>query len=147
MFRRMARVAPTVRCSPADQHELKRLAARRTEPKQTVERARMVLGCLAGQRGQAVARHTHPNIVIKWRQRFVARGLNGLRDAPRPGAQRVYDETFRNRVLATLEQPRPPVKARGTGRRWPQWCKARSMRCGGCCARKAFVCSGSGPGA
>jgi hypothetical protein len=52
---RMAGVAPTIRCSPADQQELKRLAASRTDPKQTVERAHMVLGRLAGQQVQAVA--------------------------------------------------------------------------------------------
>jgi transposase len=51
---------------------------------------------------------TRPNTVIKWRQRFVGQGLKGLRDAPRPGAKRRYDEAFRNRVLAVLEQP-PPV--------------------------------------
>lgn len=113
----MARGTPTIRCSPEDQQELKRLAASRTEPKQTVERARIVLGCLAGQRVQAVARqcHTRPNTVIKWRQRFVARGLNGLHDAPRPGAQRIYDETFRKRVLATLELPPPSGQATWDG--------------------------------
>lgn len=40
---------------------------------------------------------------------------NGLRDAPRPGAPRVYDETFRNRVLATLEQPPPSGQATWDG--------------------------------
>lgn len=77
----------------------------------------MVLGCLAGQQVQVVARqcHTRPNTVIKWRQRFVARGLKGLHDAPRPGAQRVYDETFRNRVLATLELPPPSGQATWDG--------------------------------
>ena len=113
----MARVAPTIKCRLEDQQELTRLAASRTESRQAVERARMVLGCLAGQRVQAVARqwHTRPNTVIKWRQRFVARELNGLRDAPRPGAQRVYDETFRNRVLATREQPPPSGQATWDG--------------------------------
>ena len=113
----MARGAPTIRCRPTDQQELTRLAASRTEPKQTVERARMVLGCLAGQRVQAVARqcHTRPNTVIKWRQRFVAQGLTGLHDAPRPGAQRIYDEAFRKRVLATLELPPPSGQATWDG--------------------------------
>ena len=113
----MARVAPTIRCRPADQQELKRSAAGRTEPQQTVERARMVLGCLAGQRVQAVARqcHTRPNTVITWRQRLVAEGLTGLPDAPRPGAQRIYDETFRKRVLATLELPPPAGQATWDG--------------------------------
>jgi transposase len=78
-----------------------------------VERAQIILGCLAGQRVKEVARacHTRPNTVIKWRQRFAQRGLAGLGDAPRPGAQRVYGEDFRNRVLALLEQPPPSGQA------------------------------------
>jgi transposase len=78
-----------------------------------VERAQIILGCLAGRRVQEVARqcHTRPNTVIKWRQRFATHGLKGLRDAPRPGAKRRYDEAFRNRVLAVLEQPPPPGQA------------------------------------
>ena len=71
-----------------------------------VERAQIILGCLAGKRVKEVARacHTRPNTVIKWRQRFVQQGLAGLRDAPRPGAKRVYGEDFRKRVLALLER-------------------------------------------
>jgi len=86
------------------------LAASRTESKQMVERARMIIGCLAGRRVSEVARqcHTRPNTVIKWRQRFVGQGLKGLRDAMRPGARRRYDEAFRKRILAVLEEP-PPV--------------------------------------
>src|SRR5262250_1011781 len=106
----MGRAAPTISCSPDDRRELERLARSRTESKQMVERARIIMGCLAGKRVREIARqcHTRPNTVIKWRQRFVSQGLKGLRDAPRPGAKRRYDEAFRNRVLAVLEQP-PPV--------------------------------------
>lgn len=43
------------------------------------------------------------------------RGLAGLRDAPRPGAQRIYGEDFRQRVLALLEQPPPSGQARWDG--------------------------------
>jgi transposase len=82
-----------------------------------VERARIILGCLAGKRVQEVARqcHTRPNTVIKWRRRFARQGLKGLRDAPRPGAQRRYDTAFRNRVLAVLEQPAPAGQATWDG--------------------------------
>jgi transposase len=78
-----------------------------------VERAQIILGCLAGQPVKEVAHHcrTRPNTVIKWRQRFAQRGVAGLCDAPRPGAKRVYGEDFRNRVLALLEQPPPAGQA------------------------------------
>ncbi len=106
----MPRIAPTISCSPEDRQELERLAASRTESKAMVERARIILGCLGGKRVKEIARqwHTRPNTVIKWRQRFVSAGLKGLRDAPRPGAKRRYDDAFRKRILAVLEQP-PPV--------------------------------------
>ena len=92
---------------------MERWATSRTEPKQTVERARMILGCLDSKRVQHIARecHTRPNTVIKWRQRFVQSGLAGLRDAPRPGAKPIYGADFRKRVLALLEQPPPPGQA------------------------------------
>jgi len=105
----MARNAPSISCNPEDRQELERLAASRTESKQMIERAQIILGCLAGKRVKEVARicHTRPNTVIKWRQRFALHGLRGLRDASRPGAKPVYGADFRNRVLALLEQPPP----------------------------------------
>ena len=109
----MARSAPAISCSPEDRRELARLAGSRTESRLLVDRAQIILGCLAGKRVKEVARacHTRPNTVIKWRQRFAQQGLAGLRDAPRPGAKRVYGEDFRKRVLALLEQPPPPGQA------------------------------------
>jgi len=109
----MGRTAATITCNPADRQDLERLAASRSEAKQLVERARIILGCLEGQRVKEVARacRTRPNTVIKWRERFTRQGLSGLRDAPRPGAKPIYGEEFRNRVLATLEQPPPAGQA------------------------------------
>ena len=82
-----------------------------------MERARIILGCVAGERVKEIARRcqTRPNTVIKWRQRFVAEGLKGLEDAPRPGAKPIYDQEFRNKVLATLELPPPSGQAAWDG--------------------------------
>lgn len=46
--------------------------------------------------------------VSKWRQRFALWGLRGLNDEARSGKPVTYDEAFRKRVLALLEQPPPP---------------------------------------
>jgi transposase len=117
MVGRMARIAPTITCGPDDRQKLERMAGSRTEPKQMIERARIILGCLAGKRVRQVARecHTRPNTVIKWRQRFVRNGLRGLYDVPRPGPKRLYDDSFRNRVLALLEEPPPLGQASWDG--------------------------------
>ena len=45
--------------------------------------------------------------VTKWRNRFAARGLAGLHDEPRPGAQRTITDTHVEQVVTTtLEETR-----------------------------------------
>lgn len=109
----MPRTAPLITCSEEDTQKLQRLAASRTESKQAVERARIILGCAEGIAVKEVARklHTRPNTVIKWRNRYLKNGLEGLKDAPRPGAKAIYGPEFRNRVLATLEKQPPAGQA------------------------------------
>jgi transposase len=109
----MSRKAPVISCGAEVRQTLERLAGSRIESKQMVERAQIILGCLAGRRVKevAVACRTRPNTVIKWRQRFAQRGLAGLCDAARPGATPIYGADFRNRVLALLEQAPPAGQA------------------------------------
>jgi len=113
----MSRRAPQINCSPATRQAVEQLAGSRTEPKQAVERARLILGCLDGKPVQTIACecHTRPNTVIKWRQRFAQQGLAGLSDAPRPGAKPIYGQDFRNRVLALLEEAPPAGQAAWDG--------------------------------
>jgi transposase len=109
----MSRTAPQITCNPTDRHHLERLTTSRTAPRQAVERARIILGCLDGKRVLDIARdcHTRPNTAIQWRQRFVSHGMPGLLDAPRPGAKPVYQGDFRKRLLSTLAQPPPAGQA------------------------------------
>jgi transposase len=70
-------------------------------------RSRIVLG-YAGWSNQAVAVHVaekvRPSTMGKWRRRFAADRLEGLCDAPRPGAVRtVADETFEKVLVDRLE--------------------------------------------
>jgi transposase len=113
----MARRAPQITCSPEEKQELERLAASRVEARQIVDRARIILGCLAGKPVEAVAQQcqTRPNTVIKWRERFRKDRRKGLADAPRPGPPKVYGEDFRKSVLATLEKPPPAGQATWDG--------------------------------
>jgi transposase len=77
----------------------------------------MVLAAAAGQSTVAIARAEGARIatVSKWRVRFAREGLAGLQDAPRPGAQRVYDATTQQRILARLDEPPPSGHATWTG--------------------------------
>lgn len=106
----MPRHAAALTCSPEDNAKLMATSRSRTEEARTVERARIILACLDGKEIQQVAQELKVSIptVSKWRRRFAQRGLEGLRDRPRPGKPPVYGTAFRDRVLALLEQQPPP---------------------------------------
>jgi transposase len=66
----------------------------------------LVLACAAGADNKVVAarQRVMPQTVSKWRARFVEQRLDGLLDAPRPGAPRSIDDTRIDAVIAkTLE--------------------------------------------
>jgi transposase len=96
-------------CSAEVKNKLVATSGSRTEEVRAVERARIILACLEGKEIQQVARELSTSIptVSKWRRRFAQRGLEGLRDRPRPGKPPIYGRVFRDRVLALLEQPPP----------------------------------------
>jgi transposase len=106
----MPRHAPELECSAEVKASLLSLTKTRTAEARTVERARIILASLEGKEIQEVARELKVSLptVSKWRQRFAVWGLRGLNDQPRPGKPVRYDAAFRNRVLATLEEPPPP---------------------------------------
>jgi transposase len=64
-------------------------------------RARIVLACAGGLDNKSVAakQRVTQQTVSKWRARFVMHRLDGLLDAPRPGAPRTIDDA---RVVAVI---------------------------------------------
>jgi transposase len=113
----MGRRATALACSQGDRVELERLSRSRTEPKQRVERAQIVLACLGGEPQARIAARlgTRPNTVSKWRIRFARKGIDGLKDAPRSGKPKIYGPELRTRVLALLETPPPKGQASWDG--------------------------------
>ena len=105
----MARVAVALSCTAEQRAELMALSRSRTEEARLVERAKIVLACLEGQRNDAVGREfgVRANTVGLWRKRFAATGLAGLRDRARPGKTPKYGADLRLRVLRQLELPPP----------------------------------------
>ena len=51
----MARVAVSIICTYKDRRELERMRGSRTDEARRVERAKMVMGCLADQRNDEIA--------------------------------------------------------------------------------------------
>lgn len=90
----------------AERAELELLANRRKTAQALALRARIVLGCASGVHNKDVAARLgiDPVTVSKWRRRFLADGLAGLRDEPRSGAPRTVDDTRIEAVITrTLE--------------------------------------------
>ncbi len=90
----------------AERAELQRLAARRSTAQAMALRARIVLACADGAQNKdaAASLDVCQPTVGKWRRRFAAQQVDGLRDEPRPGAPRtVEDERIEALVTATLE--------------------------------------------
>src|SRR5277367_573066 len=106
----MPRHASVLECSADDKATLTAISTSRTEEARLVERARIILASLEGKEIQQIARELGISIptVSKWRKNFALWGLKGLLDRPRSGKPVTYDDAFRNRVLALLEQPPPP---------------------------------------
>lgn len=79
---RTGRPKATLTLTPVEQQELESLAKRGRSAPAVAQRARMVLGCAAGQDNKTVARRlrVRPATVGKWRRRF--------RRAPDCGAAR-----------------------------------------------------------
>ena len=105
----MAGKAPIPNCTKEDRESLEQMVRSRTEEFRMIERARIILKCLAGDRVNEIAKvlHVRPNTVIEWRRRFEKEGVKGLKDRPRSGKPVRYDAKFRQDVLNTLKLPPP----------------------------------------
>lgn len=92
--------------SESEREQLVALTMRRKTAQAMALRARIVLACADGADNKAVAvrQRVTPQTVSKWRARFVEQRLDGLLDAPRPGAPRTIDDARIDAVVArTLE--------------------------------------------
>jgi transposase len=92
----------------ADEREALQGLARRPKTAQALaSRARIVLACADGLSNSEVSRRLGASLptVGKWRQRFVAGRVDGLRDEPRPGAARkITDAVVEAVIVKTLEE-------------------------------------------
>ncbi len=89
-----------------EREQLKALTMRRKTAQALALRARIVLASAEGLDNKTVAakQRVTQQTVSKWRARFVEHRLDGLLDAPRPGAPRSIDDAQVDAVVAkTLE--------------------------------------------
>ena len=103
---RKGRPTPSLELTDDKREALQRFVRRRKTAQQLALRSRIVLRCADGLTNSAVAEELRVSkqTVGKWRSRFSRQGLDGLLDAPRPGAPRtVSDERVERVVTLTLE--------------------------------------------
>lgn len=94
--------------------ELERRVRAMTTPQRDVTRARIILLAADGMSSRQISTTVgmHESHVAMWRQRFLAEGIDGLGDAPRPGAPRRYDHDDWIKIAAlatTVKDPDDPV--------------------------------------
>jgi len=99
---------PTVEIELSDEERdtLQRWARRHSSAQALALRSRIVLACAQGKTNTSIAAELGCNqvTVAKWRHRFAAERLEGLGDAPRPGAARtIGDDVVEAIVVETLE--------------------------------------------
>ena len=100
------RPTAVIEVSETERETLQRWVRRHSSAQALALRSRIVLACAEGMtNGEvAAAEGVNPATVSKWRHRFAADRLEGLSDAPRPGAQRtIADETIEAVIVDTLE--------------------------------------------
>jgi transposase len=93
--------------SDEERETLERWARRPKSAQALALRCRIVLACATGATNKAVAADLGVNqaTVSKWRRRFVDQRLDGLADAPRPGAPRsITDADVERLIVKTLEE-------------------------------------------
>lgn len=95
--------------SDGEREQLTALTLRRKTAQALALRAHIVLACAAGQTNNAVAarQRVTKQTVSKWRARFVEHRLDGLLDAPRPGAPRTIDDARVDAVIAKTLESKP----------------------------------------
>jgi transposase len=111
--------------SEDEREQLVALTQRRKTAQALALRARIVLACANGAKNKTVAarQRVTPQTVSKWRARFIEHRLDGLLDAPRPGAPRTIDDARVDAIIAkTLES----VPAGAT--HWSTRTMAREMK-------------------
>jgi transposase-like protein len=100
-----SRLAPLV-LSDAERRTLQGWATRRRTAQGLALRARIVLACAEDRSNTAVAVRLgiSRTTVRKWRDRFLARRLDGLGDERRPGVPRSISDAQVEEVVRTLEE-------------------------------------------
>jgi transposase len=96
----------TIRLNSSALGELARIVQKPTSQQRLVERARIVLLANEGTTNVDIAEEVGvcEDTVRKWRSRYFAQGIDGLKDLPRSGRPKVFSNTVKAEVKAVACQ-------------------------------------------
>ena len=107
---RRGRPTVEIKLSAEERKVLERWQRRHSSAQALALRCRIVLACAVGDTNGDIATRlgVNPATVSKWRNRFAVDRLDGLVDAPRPGAARtIADDVIEAVLVETLESTPP----------------------------------------
>ena len=105
------RIAPVITLTEEQRGQLQTCARSRSLSHRLVERAQMILLASEGRQNKEIALTLRRGrqVVARWRQRFIERGLEGLKkDAPRPGRKPKLSATQVQAIIRKTTQETPP---------------------------------------
>ena len=150
----MARPARVIDCTPEQRSELEAILKSRKQKSGIHLLARMILQCMDGWKISEIAKANRVTsaTVIRWKNRYIEHGLEGLTDCVRSGRPVKYAQDFKATILAKLEEEPPagysqwdgPLPAAETGySKHAIWRLLRTQRI--CLARKRSWCISTDP--
>ena len=130
----MPRVAPKIILDSMQESQLQSWVQAPSTPQSLALRARVVLRASEGESNQQIAWGLGlPQITVsKWRRRFVACGLDGLRDAPRSGRPVKHGAEVWQMVQHRVCQRNRSFTAAGVCGLWPARSVCPAVPCTAC---------------
>ena len=107
-------IAPQVTLAGDEQSRLESIVRAHSTPQALAFRCQVILRAAAPDRPSnlqvATKLHCNRHTVGRWRSRYLAHGLSGLQDAPRPGRPRRFSPLRAHRCRVTRDKyaSRPP---------------------------------------
>lgn len=98
--------------------ELEELYQKTDKPRYRTRSQMVLLSSEQGMKAEEIAqivRESHIT-VLRWLKRYLAEGIEGLKDNPRPGRSRVVTDAYRKRLLEVVRR-----KPRSLGLEYSMW--------------------------
>jgi len=103
----MARPIRPLEASAAQSQALTKMISRSTTPQREARRARIILHRINGLNQEQTAKDLGVNrpVVVKWERQFRERGIEGLREARRPGRKARISDVVKRAIISEVTRP------------------------------------------